>query len=159
MNVTLKENWMWLLYSILFGSLIIYRATSILNPHGLQFTYYTTLIGMCASRAIVPISFIFALAALTLNTFITIFIIFYAFRWNVFSQNFTLLILAVKIPADIFGHSFEFVSLKALAHHSSSLAWNQGLTLFFWILPSYIALIDYLIRIMKSQKTFSTARP
>jgi len=159
MNVSLKENWMWLLYSLLFGSLIIYRADSIFNPHGLQFTYYTTLISMCASHIILPMSYIFALAALTLNTFIVIFIIFYAFRWNVFSKNFTLLILSVKIPTDLFGHSFEWVTIKALYHHSPSLAWNQGLTLFFWILPSYIALIDYLIRTMKSQKTISIARP
>jgi len=151
MKIPLKENWMWLIYSILLGSLVIYRTVNFLNPQCLQFTYYTTFTGMCTSRNIFPSPYVFAAASLPLNAFLSIFIIFYAFRRFTFSIEFILLLLAAKLPTDLLGYSFEWVSIKAIYHHSPALAWNQGLTLFFWILPSYIALMDYTVRYRKTR--------
>jgi hypothetical protein len=151
MKKFLKQKWMWLIYIVLFGALVVQRLFVFVSTTEQGFLYYKILMVMSVNSGHVPSAYLFTIASLVLNVATLIFLWFYIFNARCFSASFILTFILARIPCDLLGHSYEFNTIKALYYQSESAAISAGFHLFFWMLPSYLAMGDYVLRKLKKK--------
>ena len=151
MRKFLKEKWMWLVYITMFGALITGRIYVFVAPSEPAHLYYKIMMIMGVNQQHFPSAYILTIASFILSVFTLIFLWLYTFNIKKFSALFILLIIAARIVCDLLGHSYEFNTIKSLYYQSESAAWIAAANLFFWLLPSYLAMGDYVIQKIKSR--------
>lgn len=149
----LKKKWIWVLYILMFGTIVSTRAFAFFFPSQQVNLYYKIYTIMSINMNHLPILFIFTIASLILGYFTFIFLWFYVFEKKVFSIDFVILIFFIRILCDMRGHSYEWNTVRSLYFQSPITAWNDGLLLFFLILPSYLAMTDYVVQKIKRHAT------
>ncbi|MEW5894366.1 MAG: hypothetical protein AB1650_01170 [Candidatus Omnitrophota bacterium] len=152
MKEILKKKWIWILYMVIFGAFSLQRAIDFFSPGETPFLYYQILMIFSINEGWVPTSYIFTIASVVLNIAMFILLWFYIFEKRFFSVSFIVLILISKIISDSLGHSFELNIIKSLFYESNILAWQVSINLFLWLLPSYLALADYIVKKMKTNR-------
>lgn len=148
----LKEKWMWLIYIMMFGYLIGNRAYEFFYYTQAPYLYYKILLIFSINQGHFPIFYIFAIASVLLNIAAFFFLYFYLSGFRKFSIPFISFMLIARIIIDIFGHSYEFMTIKSLYYQQQSDAWLTLINLLAWILPSYIAMGDYIAQKIKKNK-------
>lgn len=149
----IKEKWMWLVYAAMFGALVGGRIFVFVSPSEQTYLYYKIMLIMSINQGHFPAVYVLSIASLILNTAAFIFLWFYVFDSKKFSFHFILLLLIARVYCDFLGHSYEFNTIKSLYYQSETAARIAGANLFFWILPSYLAMGDYIIKKIKQKNS------
>ena len=97
-----------------------------------------------------PLFYVMTLASFILNIVAFLFLWFYIFDSKKFSLHFISLLLIARIIVDILGHSYEFITIKSLYYQLETDATLTAINLIAWMIPSYIAMIDYIFQKNKS---------
>ncbi len=141
---------MWFVYLLFFETLLGQRAVSIFTPDQPQFFYYHVLIIMNMVAGKFPWAYVWMVLSILTNAFVLILIWLYAIRRFFFSSSFIIFFLVLKLAADIFGHSYEWVLVRSLFFQSLESGWLGLTDHVVWLIPSYIAILDYLGKKLKS---------
>jgi len=150
-KIILKQKWMWIIYLLFFCFSTGERLYAFFNTSHPAYLYHQTLVILSVHQGLWPITYILTLASLLLNTTTAILLYFYIINRKIFSFSFILFATFFRLISDIFGYSYEWNSIRALFYESSSAAILAALALVLWIIPSYLAMADYLCQKQKSQ--------
>lgn len=142
---------MWLLYIILFGSLMCSRVYSFFSPSQPAYFYHQVLMIFTINQDHWPFPYLLTITSLILNIFTVGLLWFYTLNKKFFSAAFISVITAARLISDIGGYSYEWNTIQALFYQSQSAARLALLNLILWVTPSYLAMWDYIIRKLKSR--------
>jgi len=146
MKDLLKTKWMWLIYLILFGAFALNKAIGFFSTAEPAHFFYQVSMIFHINNDLFPSGYVFTIAAILLNGFAFLFVWLYIIGSRYFSADFIVVMVLLRLTCDLFGSSYEWATVQSLYVQSRSLGINTGINFISWLLPSYLAMMDYIIR-------------
>jgi len=142
----LKEKWMWLLYLVLFSIFVGQRIYSFFWPKNPEYFYHQILMIFSVNQDLWPFPYLSTISSLILSIFTIGFLWFYTLNKKFFSAAFISVITIARLISDIGGYSYEWNTIQALFYQSAITSHLAAINLILWILPSYLAMGDYIVK-------------